>query len=210
MHSTHTPPPPAYLPKIHSNPILPYTPRPSKWPLSFGLSHQNRVHTCPAHLILLDLICLIISGGHTCNYFNEVFWTFISGLSQSRISVTQTTLTDPRLSPNLENSLLSTYFTKKRLVIFFRQTRLDQFKFSTCVTFQHIPSQSIPLPTWMPDQYTVCTYELLRELNQTAKWLRTNNTFWIQLSALRMVIRYIRKHSVLSRKTWRKQTSSET
>jgi hypothetical protein len=58
--------PPANLPKIHSDPILPSTPRSSQWSFSFGLSHQNLVAytflsspmrpTCPAHLILLDLI----------------------------------------------------------------------------------------------------------------------------------------------------------
>jgi hypothetical protein len=38
------PHPPASLPKIHSDPILPPTPWSSKWSLSFGLSHQNLVH----------------------------------------------------------------------------------------------------------------------------------------------------------------------
>jgi hypothetical protein len=45
-------------------------PRSSEWSLSSGLSYQNIVHfsllshvaTCPADVILLDLICLIISG----------------------------------------------------------------------------------------------------------------------------------------------------
>jgi hypothetical protein len=54
--------------KIHSNPILPSTPRSSEWTPSFVISHQNLVHffsspmraTCPAHLILLDLISLMI------------------------------------------------------------------------------------------------------------------------------------------------------
>jgi hypothetical protein len=70
MESTPHPPPPSNLPKIHSDPILPSTPRSSGWSLSFGLSHQNLVHfplppmraTCSAHLILFDLICLIILG----------------------------------------------------------------------------------------------------------------------------------------------------
>jgi hypothetical protein len=41
------PPPPACLPKIHSNPILPPTPQSFKWSLSFGISHQNPVHVSP-------------------------------------------------------------------------------------------------------------------------------------------------------------------
>jgi hypothetical protein len=36
--------PPANLPKIHSDPFLPSTPRSSEWSFSFGLSHQNLVH----------------------------------------------------------------------------------------------------------------------------------------------------------------------
>jgi hypothetical protein len=39
--------PPASLPKIHSDPILPSTPWSSEWPLSFGLAHQNFVHISP-------------------------------------------------------------------------------------------------------------------------------------------------------------------
>jgi hypothetical protein len=40
-------PPSLQLPKIHHNPILPSTPRSSKWSLSFWLSHQNPAHFSP-------------------------------------------------------------------------------------------------------------------------------------------------------------------
>jgi hypothetical protein len=57
--------PPANLPKIHSDSILPSTSWPPEWSLSFGLSHQNLVHfpvlsqachmSCPPHSPWLDL-----------------------------------------------------------------------------------------------------------------------------------------------------------
>jgi hypothetical protein len=58
---------PHLLPEDPSNIILPTMPGSSKWSLSFGFSHQNPVctsplptrATCPAHLILLDLITRI-------------------------------------------------------------------------------------------------------------------------------------------------------
>jgi hypothetical protein len=64
----------------------------SKWLLSFGLSHQNLVHfpvlshAChmPAHLILLDLICVMVCGGEykllsppLCNFFRSPIILFL-------------------------------------------------------------------------------------------------------------------------------------
>jgi hypothetical protein len=59
-----TPHPPASLSNINSDPKLPSTLLSSEWSLSFGLSHQNPVHfpACTSHLILLDLVCLMMSG----------------------------------------------------------------------------------------------------------------------------------------------------
>jgi hypothetical protein len=55
-----------YLPKVQFNVILPSTPRSSQWSLAFGPPNQTPVNTspmrvtCPAHLILLDLITVTI------------------------------------------------------------------------------------------------------------------------------------------------------
>jgi hypothetical protein len=52
--------PPANLPKIHSDPILPSTPWSSKWSLSFWLSHQN-----PVHIPLLSHACHMSHPPHS-------------------------------------------------------------------------------------------------------------------------------------------------
>jgi hypothetical protein len=57
-----------YLPKVHLNVILPLMPRSFQWSLAFRPPNQNPVNTsplpmsatCPAYLILLDLITLTI------------------------------------------------------------------------------------------------------------------------------------------------------
>jgi len=49
-----------YFPKVHSNIILPPTPRTYQWSLRFRYPNQNIVRT--SYHILLDLITLIIFG----------------------------------------------------------------------------------------------------------------------------------------------------
>jgi hypothetical protein len=57
-----------YLPKVQLNVILSPTPMSSQWSLTFGPPNQNPVNTsplpmratCPAHLILFDVITLTI------------------------------------------------------------------------------------------------------------------------------------------------------
>jgi hypothetical protein len=61
LNPIHTPP--ASLPKIHSDRILPSTPWSSEWFLSFGLPHQNFVHFLP---------CTMCA---TCPWDEYKFWS---------------------------------------------------------------------------------------------------------------------------------------
>jgi hypothetical protein len=64
---------PANLPKIHSVPILPSTPRSSELSLSLGLSHQNLVH-----LSLLSHACHMLRPPHSpCFDLHNDIWGWV-------------------------------------------------------------------------------------------------------------------------------------
>ena len=93
---------PSYFLKMYFNVILPFIPGSSKWSLSLRFSHQKPVFTlplpicktCPAHLILLDMMAQII--------YNDKYRSW----SPSLCSYLHSPVTSLFLGPNIFLSIL--------------------------------------------------------------------------------------------------------
>jgi hypothetical protein len=100
-----------HFPKIHSNIIIASISRSSEWPLPFGVSNQNLVRispmraTCPARVILLDLISLII--------FDVVLilWMKSVRLVRSRTQFDRISQLDARMTHGHINRVTCSIFT---------------------------------------------------------------------------------------------------
>jgi hypothetical protein len=92
--------PTSHFLKIHFNIIIPSTPGSSKWFLYLSFPHLNPVHafplpiraTCPAHLILLDLITRIILGGEYRSFSSYLCSFLHSPMTSSLVSPRPLTL----------------------------------------------------------------------------------------------------------------------
>ena len=93
----------SHLLEICPNIIYPSTPRSLQWSPSLRFSHQNPIHplsspiraTCPAHLILLDLITRTILGVEYKSF------------SSSLCNFLHSPVTSSLLGPNILNTLFS-------------------------------------------------------------------------------------------------------
>ena len=112
--------------KIHINTVTSFTPRSSKWSLSIRFPHENSVYasplpicaTCPAHLILLNLISQTILG--------EQYRSLRSSLLSFLHSLVTSSLIGPNIlhqnfillsSFNLSDQVSHPYITTGKIIV---------------------------------------------------------------------------------------------